>query len=105
MKMVVTPAKKRDGDALSANEISFFVNGTVNNTIGREQIGAKLMAIYIRGMDNAETVALTRAMMSSGDVLLWPQFPGIMVDKHSTGGCGAGCAISVWRLLLPGHDG
>jgi thymidine phosphorylase len=48
-----------------------------------------LMAMFIRGLDDAETASLTRAMTHSGDVLKWPkEWKGSIVDKHSTGGVG-----------------
>lgn len=51
--------------------------------------GAMLMAIWQRGMTVTETQALTREMMSSGEVMSWPaEWVGLVVDKHSTGGVG-----------------
>ncbi len=83
--------KKRDGHALDAEEIRFFVKGLTEGTIGEGQIAAFTMATFWRGMTRAETVALTVAMRDSGTVLNWKAL-GIdsdaVVDKHSTGGVG-----------------
>ncbi|MDN5369026.1 MAG: thymidine phosphorylase [Shewanella sp.] len=82
--------KKRNGQALTAPEIAFFVNGITNNSISEGQIAALGMAVYFQGMDMAERVALTQAMRDSGQVLNWDslRLPGPVLDKHSTGGVG-----------------
>ncbi|XP_052810283.1 thymidine phosphorylase-like isoform X1 [Mya arenaria] len=81
--------KKRDGESLSIEEIEFFVEGVVNRSIQDAQLGAMLMAMYIRSLDSEETTYLTRAMTHSGEVLKWPaEWKGRIVDKHSTGGVG-----------------
>ncbi len=80
--------KKRDGGLLNAAEIEAFIAGLTAGTIGDAQIGAFAMAVCLRGMDRAETVALTRAMTRSGQRLAWPDLPGPVLDKHSTGGVG-----------------
>ena len=90
--------KKRDGGELSAAEIEEFVAGITDDSVTDAQVGAMAMAIVWRGMSGAERVALTGAMMRSGDVLEWhnphaAQNPGFaldrpVLDKHSTGGVG-----------------
>ncbi|KAM9277395.1 thymidine phosphorylase [Cariama cristata] len=81
--------KKRDGERLEEEEIQSFVRGVTEGTAQQGQIGAMLMAIRLRGMDAAETLALTRAMAASGWALAWPPaWRGLLVDKHSTGGVG-----------------
>jgi thymidine phosphorylase len=84
--------RKRDGGPLAAAEIEAFVHGLATpdeaNRWGDAQVGAMAMAILLRGMDAAETVALTAAMTRSGEVLRWPDAGGPVLDKHSTGGVG-----------------
>jgi len=83
--------KKRDGLRLSDAEIEFLVKGIADGKgLADAQVGALAMALFLNGMDNAERVALTRAMTHSGEVLSWKgeNLPGPIVDKHSTGGVG-----------------
>ena len=81
---------KRDGGALDEAQIGAFVQGLVSRRWSEGQVAALAMAICWRGMTRAETVALTRAMTHSGQVLDWSRarLPGPIVDKHSTGGVG-----------------
>lgn len=79
---------KRDGNELAAEEIEFFVRGFTDGSIAESQAAAWAMAVFLRGMTRAETVALTLAMRDSGRVLDWPDLPGPVIDKHSTGGIG-----------------
>jgi thymidine phosphorylase len=83
-------AAKRDGHALSRPMIEDFVAGLVDGRWSDSQAAALAMAIVLRGMDAAETVALTEAMTHSGEVLDWRAsgFDGPVLDKHSTGGVG-----------------
>ena len=82
-------AKKRDGDELSEEEIRHFVNSVTLKTSSESQIGAMLMAIFLKGMNREETVNLTKAMLESGTTLRWPEeWRGSTADKHSTGGVG-----------------
>ncbi len=80
--------RKRDGGELSPEQIEFFVRETVSGGFADYQTSALLMAIVLRGMTTAETAALTRSMLLSGDVVDLGDMPGIKVDKHSTGGVG-----------------
>ncbi|CAJ1054294.1 thymidine phosphorylase [Xyrichtys novacula] len=81
--------KKRDGETLSDEEIKTFIKAVSDDSIQDCQIGAMLMAIWIRGMVNTETTTLTQEMMTSGEVMSWPkEWAGMVVDKHSTGGVG-----------------
>ena len=79
--------RKRDGHALDRAQIDAFVGGLVDGSWSDAQASAMAMAIYVNGMSRQETVELTEAMRSSGDVLDL-SFPGPVVDKHSTGGVG-----------------
>ena len=82
--------RKRDGLALSAEEIQFFVRGITDNSVSEGQIAALAMAVYFNDMNMDERVAFTLAMRDSGQVMEWQSLnlPGPVVDKHSTGGVG-----------------
>ncbi len=80
--------KKRDGGSLSADNIQAFIAGMAAGAVTDAQIAAFAMAVYFNGMTRDERVALTRAMTHSGTVLAWDDFPGPILDKHSTGGIG-----------------
>ncbi len=79
---------KRDGGALSREHLGAWIAGILDGTFADYQSAALLMAIFQRGMSPAETVALTEAMMRSGEVLAFPGIDRPKVDKHSTGGVG-----------------
>ena len=78
---------KRDGKALSADDIASFVQGMVSGAVSEGQVAAFAMAVYFKGMTTDEAVALTTTMRDSGAVLHW-DLPGPVLDKHSTGGVG-----------------
>jgi thymidine phosphorylase len=82
--------RKRDGGALETREIEWLVRGIADGYVSDAQVGAFAMAVVLRGMSAAERVALTGAMMRSGEVLDWSEagLPGPALDKHSTGGVG-----------------
>jgi pyrimidine-nucleoside phosphorylase len=88
MSFVDVIAKKRDGRALSRDDIHGFVSGVTAAEIPEYQAAALLMAIVIRGMSDQETAWLTDAMLRSGDRVDLTDLPGIKVGKHSTGGVG-----------------
>src|SRR5258706_12538623 len=86
MRAVDVIMKKRDGGALSRDEIRFFVDGVTAGTLPEYQASALLMAILLRGMSAEETAWLTDAMVHSGVRVDLADVPGVKVDKHSTGG-------------------
>jgi len=81
---------KRDGGALSDEQIQFFVDGLADDSIPAEQVSALAMAIFFNSMSFDEAASLTLAMAESGTVLDWSaaDLDGPVVDKHSTGGVG-----------------
>ena len=91
--------KKRDGGALSRDEIRALIEGYVRGEVPDYQVAALAMAVFFRGMDDAETVALTMAMRDSGDVFAWPAGTPSKVDKHSTGGVGDKTSLILAPLL------
>ena len=88
MRAVDVIAKKRDGRELSREEIGFIVRGYTRGDVADYQMSALLMAIYLRGMTNEETFALTDEMLNSGAVVDFSDLGRPRVDKHSTGGVG-----------------
>jgi thymidine phosphorylase len=80
--------RKRDGAVLSEEEIAAFIRGLTRNEVTDGQAAAFAMAVFFQGMSRNETVALTRAMRDSGDVLTWEDVGRPIADKHSTGGVG-----------------
>ena len=87
--------KKRDGLPLTEAEIRTFIAGYVAGDIPDYQAAALCMAIWFRGMDAAETAALTMAIRDSGDTLHFDNIQGLRVDKHSTGGVGDKTSLAV----------
>src|SRR6516165_5501600 len=78
---------KRDGGKLAEIDIARFIQGLVDGKVSEGQAAAFAMAVFFTGLTLDERVALTRAMMLSGEVLRW-NLPGPALDKHSTGGVG-----------------
>jgi pyrimidine-nucleoside phosphorylase len=90
---------KREGKALASEQIQAFIREFTAGTIPDYQMAALLMAIYFRGLDTAETAALTLAMRDSGDLLKFPKDKRPLVDKHSTGGIGDKVSLPLAPLL------
>jgi thymidine phosphorylase len=92
---------KRDGLVLSDAQIQQFVAGLTDRSIGDGQAAAFAMAVFFRGMNIDERVALTRAMSQSGTTMHWDRadLHGPVVDKHSTGGVGDKVSLMLAPLV------
>lgn len=99
MRIVDIIAKKRDGKALSTDDIRWFIQRYTDDLVTDYQAAALMMAIYLQGMTPRETVDLTLAMARSGD---WVDLHNIVpyaVDKHSSGGVGDKTSLVVLPLV------
>jgi pyrimidine-nucleoside phosphorylase len=99
MRAVDIIEKKRDGHALSKNEIRFFIEGYTRGDIPDYQASAWAMAVLLKGMTPEETTQLTLAMADSGDTLDLSSVVDIAVDKHSSGGVGDKTSIAVVPMV------
>ena len=111
MRMVDLIIKKREGHALSREEIAFWINGYVKGEIPDYQVSAMNMAILFKGMTEEEVINLTDLMEHSGETLDLSVLRGVKVDKHSTGGVGdktslvlgpmvAACGAKLAKMLV-----
>ena len=107
--------KKRDGHALTEEEIRFFIDGFTSGELPEYQMSALAMAVCFRGMNFDETMWLTRAMVESGEVVQWRKSPATSLktdsgalgqhalpfyaDKHSTGGIGDKTSLIIAPLV------
>ena len=91
--------RKRDGKALSGEEIAGFVRALTSGAVSEGQIAALAMAVFFNGMSRDEAVALTLAMRDSGDVIDWSDLPGPVTDKHSTGGVGDNVSLMLAPIV------
>jgi pyrimidine-nucleoside phosphorylase len=92
-------SRKREGEELSAAEIENLIGAYTHGEVPDYQMSAFAMAVFFRGMTPAETAALTRAMMASGDCFSYREACPAVVDKHSTGGIGDKVSLILAPLL------
>ena len=99
MRAVDIILKKRNRGELDREEIEFFIRGMVSGEIPDYQASAWLMAVWFNGLNQRETVDLTRAMLYSGETIDLSEVEGFKVDKHSTGGVGDKTSLVVGPLV------
>ena len=99
MQMYDIIRKKRDGKALSREELAYFISGYVKEEIPDYQASALLMAICFNGMTDEEISDLTELMMHSGDTVDLSVFGDLTADKHSTGGVGDKTSLAVAPIV------
>jgi pyrimidine-nucleoside phosphorylase len=89
---------KRDGKELDAESISQLIAGYSDGSVPDYQMSAFAMAVYFQSMTEPEIVALTKAMIESGEQMTWDSGKPT-VDKHSTGGVGDKISIVLAPML------
>lgn len=99
MRILDIIEKKKLGEELSKEEISFWIKGLCSGDIPDYQTSALLMAIRLKGMNQEETVNLCQEMVHSGDILDLSEIEGIKADKHSTGGVGDKTSLVLGPLV------
>ncbi len=91
--------KKRNGEILTEEEINYFISHYVRGKIPDYQKSALLMAIYFRGLNDAETLGFVKAFINSGERVDLSHIKKPKVDKHSTGGVGDKTSIILAPLI------
>src|SRR5262245_34853308 len=93
--------RKRDGEALTEDEIAFVTRGIADGSLTEGQVAAFAMAVFFRDMTTPERIAFTRGLMNSGSLLTWDALEdrGPVLDKHSTGGVGDKVSLMLAPLV------
>ena len=99
MRTVDIILKKREGQALTKEELHFIIDGYVKGEIPDYQVSALLMAICFNGLNSEERMNLTLEMLNSGEKIDLSSIDGICVDKHSTGGVGDKTSLVVGPIV------
>lgn len=99
MRMVDLIHKKRVGEALTEQEITYIINEYTAGHVPDYQMSAFLMATFLNGMTDEETSFLTLAMAGSGEMIDLSAIAGVKVDKHSTGGVGDKVSLIVGPVV------
>jgi len=102
MRAVDLIRKKRDSGEHTREEIAYLVACYTKGEIPDYQMAAWLMAVWIRGLSHAESLALTEMMLYSGDIVHHSNLPTIKVDKHSTGGVGDNTSLILGPIVAAG---
>jgi len=98
MRTVDLIHRKRDGEELDSQEISYLIDAYTRGEIPDYQMSAFLMAVYFAGMTDREVSTLTECMIRSGETIDLSSVKGVKVDKHSTGGVGDKTSLVVAPL-------
>ncbi|MBB4952917.1 thymidine phosphorylase [Agrobacterium vitis] len=99
MRPVEIIRRKRDGMELSSAEIDSFIHALSRDELSEGQMAAFAMAVFLRGMSDTETVALTLAMRDSGAVFSFAKAGRPVCDKHSTGGVGDNVSLMLAPMM------
>jgi pyrimidine-nucleoside phosphorylase len=99
IRIVELIARKRDGGELAKVEIDGIITAFMKGDVTDYQMSALLMAIFFRGLSDSETVALTEAMLHSGQMVSLADVKAFKVDKHSTGGVGDKISICLAPMV------
>ncbi|MCG8474844.1 MAG: thymidine phosphorylase [Cytophagales bacterium] len=99
MRVVDIIQRKRDGQELTDHQIAALLDKYLKGSVPDYQVAAFLMAVYFRGMTDAELKTFTEKMMHSGDIIKFEGVKKFLVDKHSTGGVGDKVTIALAPLL------
>jgi thymidine phosphorylase len=91
--------RKREGDALSEDELRAIAAGIGDESVSDAQAAAFAMAVFFRGLDPHELPAFTLGMRDSGEVLDWSGLDRPVLDKHSTGGVGDKVSLPLAAIL------